>query len=350
MKLLLHTCCAPCSVYCIKTLRKEGIKPTVYWFNPNIHPYIEYKTRRDTLKEYTKSIGVQAIFEENYGLREFCKNVVDDLENRCVKYCYRVRLEQTAKYAKENGYDTFSTTLLISPYQNHEALKQIGEEMAQKYGLTFLYRDFRPGFREGQNEARELGLYMQKYCGCVFSEWIPNDDHNKVELKLPENFEFLPVERSIVIKKERENKEQYMSLLLEADPSEKLVRQYLVGGDLFVLTYKNEVACVAVVTKVDDDTCELKNIATKEKYRGKGYAKKMLKYLCDNYKQKYNKMIVGTTENNIPFYVKQGFDKYEKTIKNFFIDNYEEEIKDGELICTDMIYYSKDLKMNNSKK
>ena len=350
MKLLLHTCCAPCSVYCIKTLRKEGIEPTVYWFNPNIHPYIEYKTRRDTLKEYTKSIGVQAIFEENYGLREFCKNVVDDLENRCVKYCYRVRLEQTAKYAKENGYDTFSTTLLISPYQNHEALKQIGEEMAQKYGLTFLYRDFRPGFREGQNEARELGLYMQKYCGCVFSEWIPNDDHNKVELKLPENFEFLPVERSIVIKKERENKEQYMSLLLEADPSEKLVRQYLVGGDLFVLTYKNEVACVAVVTKVDDDTCELKNIATKEKYRGKGYAKKMLKYLCDNYKQKYNKMIVGTTENNIPFYVKQGFDKYEKTIKNFFIDNYEEEIKDGELICTDMIYYSKDLKMNNSKK
>ena len=344
MRLLLHTCCAPCSVYCIKSLRQEGIEPTVYWYNPNIHPYMEYKARRDTLKEYTKSIGVNAIFDENYGLREFCKNVVDDLENRCVKYCYRVRLEQTAKYAKDNGYDSFSTTLLISPYQNHVALKKIGEEIAERYGLTFIYRDFRPGFREGQQEARELGLYMQKYCGCVFSEWIPNDDHNKVELKLPENFEFLPVERSIVIKKERENKEQYMRLLLEADPSEKLVRQYLVGGDLFVLTYKNEVACVAVVTKVDDDTCELKNIATKEKYRGKGYAKKMLKYLCDNYKQKYNKMLVGTTENNIPFYVKQGFDKYEKTIKNFFIDNYEEEIKDGELVCTDMIYYSKKLK------
>ncbi len=344
MKLLLHTCCAPCSVYCIKSLRNEGIEPTVYWFNPNIHPYMEYKARRDTLKEYTKSIGVNAIFDENYGLREFCKNVVDDLDNRCVKYCYRVRLEQTAKYAKENGYDTFSTTLLISPYQNHEALKKIGEEMAEKYGLIFLYRDFRPGFREGQAEARELGLYMQKYCGCVFSECIPKDDHNKVELKLPENFEFLPVERSIVIKKERENKEQYMKLLLEADPSEKLIRQYLVNGDLFVLTYKNEVACVAVVTKVDDDTCEVKNIVTEEKYRGKGYAKKMLKYLADNYKTRYRKMTVGTTENNIPFYVKQGFDKYEKTIKNFFIDNYEEEIKDGELVCTDMIYYSKNLK------
>ena len=189
MKLLLHTCCAPCSVYCIKSLREEGIEPTVYWFNPNIHPYMEYKARRDTLKEYTKSIGINAIFDENYGLRDFCKNVVNDLENRCVKYCYRIRLEQTAKYAKENGYDTFSTTLLISPYQNHEALKNIGQEMADKYGLTFLYRDFRPGFREGQAEARELGLYMQKYCGCVFSEQTANYDHiiSEQKVRLLEN-------------------------------------------------------------------------------------------------------------------------------------------------------------------
>ena len=80
MKLLLHTCCAPCSVYCIDELRSENIEPTVYWFNPNIHPYMEYKARRDCLKEYTKSIGVNAIFEENYGLKEFCKNVINDLE------------------------------------------------------------------------------------------------------------------------------------------------------------------------------------------------------------------------------------------------------------------------------
>ena len=95
---------------------------------------------------------------------------------------------------------------------------------------------------------------------------------------------------------------------------------------------------------VDNDTVELKNIVTKEEYRGKGYAKKMIKYLIDNYKTKYKKMIVGTTENNIPFYVKQGFDKYEKTIKNFFVDNYNKEIWDGDLLCTDMYYYSKDLK------
>ena len=170
MKLLMHTCCAPCSVYCIDSLRKEGIEPTVYWYNPNIHPYMEYKARRDCLKEYTKSINVEAIFEENYGLDEFCKNVVGDLENRCSNYCYRVRLEQTAKYAKENGYDTITTTLLVSPYQKHEVLKAQAEEIAKKYGLNFLYRDFRVGFREGQAKARELGLYMQKYCGCIFSE------------------------------------------------------------------------------------------------------------------------------------------------------------------------------------
>ena len=170
MKLLLHTCCAPCSVYCIESLRSEGIEPTVYWFNPNIHPYVEYKARRDTLKQYAEMIEIEAIFEENYGLKDFCKNVIDDLDNRCSKYCYKVRLEQTAKYAKENGYNAFTTTLLISPYQNHDELIRIGQEMSEKYNIEFLYRDFRPGFRQGQTKARELGLYMQKYCGCVFSE------------------------------------------------------------------------------------------------------------------------------------------------------------------------------------
>lgn len=170
MKLLLHTCCAPCSVYCIDSLREEGIEPTVYWYNPNIHPYMEYKVRRDTLKEYAKAIEVNAIFEEEYGLDEFCKNVINSLQTRCIDYCYKVRLEQTAKYAKENGYDAISTTLLISPYQKHEELKELGEKIAKKYGLQFLYRDFRVGFRQGQAKARELGLYMQKYCGCVFSE------------------------------------------------------------------------------------------------------------------------------------------------------------------------------------
>jgi len=170
MKLLMHTCCAPCSVHCIESLRNEGIEPTLYWYNPNIHPYIEYKTRRDTLKQYSEMINVQAIFEDEYGLDEFCKNVINDLPNRCANYCYKVRLEQTAKYAKENGYDAITTTLFVSPYQKHEELKKVLEQVAKKYELEAVYRDFRTGFRQGQNKARELGLYMQKYCGCIFSE------------------------------------------------------------------------------------------------------------------------------------------------------------------------------------
>ena len=170
MNLLMHACCAPCSVYCIDTLRKEGIEPVIYWYNPNIHPYMEYSVRRDCLKEYTKNIDAQAIFEEEYGLDEFCKNVISDLKNRCANYCYRVRLEKTVKYAKKYGYDAFTTTLLVSPYQNHKVLKEVCENLAKEYNIDFIYRDFRVGFREGQTKARELGLYMQKYCGCMFSE------------------------------------------------------------------------------------------------------------------------------------------------------------------------------------
>lgn len=169
MKLLLHTCCAPCSVYCVETLKKENIDITSFWYNPNIHPYKEYEARLECLKKYDEEIGIPLIIEDYYGLREFCKNVVNKLDNRC-GYCYLCRLEKTAKYAKENGYDAFSTTLLISPYQDHESLKKIGEMLEKKYGVKFLYRDFRPGFRDGQNKARKLGFYMQKYCGCVFSE------------------------------------------------------------------------------------------------------------------------------------------------------------------------------------
>lgn len=169
MKLLLHTCCAPCSVYCIEQLKKENIDITSYWYNPNIHPYKEYESRLETLKKYNEEIGIPIIINDYYGLKEFCKNTINKLNSRC-GYCYLCRLENAASYAKENGYDAFSTTLLISPYQNHELLKKTGDMLAKKYDIKFLYKDFRAGFREGQNKARSLGLYMQKYCGCIFSE------------------------------------------------------------------------------------------------------------------------------------------------------------------------------------
>ena len=168
-KTLLHTCCAPCSIACVELLRSQGIEPVSYWFNPNIHPYQEYKARRDTLMAYAPSIGMELIVQEDYGLRGFVRAVAEDIDRRC-GYCYALRLEQTAKFAAENGFASFTTTLLVSPYQNHALLAETAEEMARRYGVAFLYRDFRPGFRDGQAKARELGLYMQKYCGCVFSE------------------------------------------------------------------------------------------------------------------------------------------------------------------------------------
>ncbi|MBR2998541.1 epoxyqueuosine reductase QueH [Candidatus Saccharibacteria bacterium] len=170
MKLLMHTCCAPCSVYCIDALRSEGLEPTLFWYNPNIHPFTEYKARRDCLKDYAKMVDVELILKEEYGLDEFCKNVIDNLDNRCVNYCYPKRLSETVRYAVENGYDAFTTTLLVSPYQKHEELVKVCEKLAKDTGVEFLYRDFRPGFHEGQAKAKELGLYRQKYCGCIFSE------------------------------------------------------------------------------------------------------------------------------------------------------------------------------------
>ena len=169
MKLLLHTCCAPCSVACVKQLRSEGIEPVAFWYNPNIHPFTEYRERRNCLREYAQSIGLELVEEDEYGLEKFVKAVVVDIENRC-SYCYAVRLGQAAKYAADHGFDAFCTTLTVSPYQNTPLIFETGEKLAQVFGVKFAPYDFSPHYREGQEEARALGLYMQKYCGCVFSE------------------------------------------------------------------------------------------------------------------------------------------------------------------------------------
>jgi len=193
MKLLMHACCAPCSVYCVDTLRREGIEPTMYWYNPNIHPYTEYKNRRDALKEYSKMMNLNCVFDEEYGLDEFCKNVIDKLNTRCTEYCYPVRLRKAFEYAKENGYDAVTSTLLYSIYQKHDAIKEEMEKLSKEFGIEFLYRDFREGWKYGQDKARELGIYMQKYCGCIFSEKdryikkilndIKNSDTKKVTIE-----------------------------------------------------------------------------------------------------------------------------------------------------------------------
>lgn len=181
MSLLLHICCAPCSVGCVKMLREEGVEPAGFWYNPNIHPFLEYKARRDTLRQYARDIGLELREDDFYGLRQFTAAVAQDSDHRC-GYCYACRMERTAQYAAENGFARFSTTLLVSPYQNRELICAAGAKMGEKYGVKFVPYDFRPRFQEGQEEARALGLYMQKYCGCVYSEEDRFSNRRKKEL------------------------------------------------------------------------------------------------------------------------------------------------------------------------
>ena len=169
MKTLMHICCAPCANQPIEVLRGDGLEVSGFWFNPNIHPFTEYRSRRNCLRQYAEMIQLPLIEKDDYGLRPFVREVAEDIGGRCVK-CYEMRLYETARQAKELGFDSFTSSLFISPYQNHELMRETAERAAVEYGVEFLYRDFRPLFREGQEKARELGFYMQKYCGCVFSE------------------------------------------------------------------------------------------------------------------------------------------------------------------------------------
>ena len=181
MKTLLHICCAPCANQCIEVLRTDKIEVTGFWFNPNIHPFTEYRARRNCLREYAETIDLRLIEKNDYALRPFIRAVAEDTEHRCGK-CYELRLFEAAKQAKEGGFDSFTSSLFISPYQNHELMRETAERAAEEYGVDFLYRDFRPYFRAGQDFAREHGFYMQKYCGCVFSEEERYVKRNKIIL------------------------------------------------------------------------------------------------------------------------------------------------------------------------
>ena len=169
MKTLLHICCAPCANLCIEVLRTDHFEVTGYWYNPNIHPFTEYRERRNCLRDYAKVIELPLIERDDYGLRPFVREVAEDISHRCGK-CYEMRLFDTARQAAEGGFDSFTSSLFISPYQNHELMRETAERAAKEYGVEFLYRDFRPYFKAGQEKARELEMYIQKFCGCIFSE------------------------------------------------------------------------------------------------------------------------------------------------------------------------------------
>ena len=168
MKLLMHMCCGPCAVYPSNVLTDEGIVFEGIFHNPNIHPKEEYDRRLENVKLFTSKKGIPLSIIDDYRQTEW-QNFSGQEEQRC-NMCYAVRLDEVAKYAKEHNFDAFTTSLLVSPYQKHEVIKALGEKAEQKYGVEFYYRDFRPGFRLGQQQAKELELYRQKYCGCILSK------------------------------------------------------------------------------------------------------------------------------------------------------------------------------------
>ena len=169
MKLLLHICCAPCTIYPLGILRKEARKIQGLFFNPNIHPYLEYKKRLDTVREYTAHEGLAISVAEGYPIENFLQKTSFMGKDRC-SYCYELRLRHTAEQARKGFFDAFTSTLLYSKYQKHDLIRTIGENLAREIGVPFVYRDFREGWDEGQRTSRETGMYRQKYCGCIFSE------------------------------------------------------------------------------------------------------------------------------------------------------------------------------------
>lgn len=170
MKLLLHTCCAPCLIYPVEKLRQNGFEVTGLFYNPNIHPLAEYNNRRHSVEHYSQKIGLQVIYPD-YHPEEYFRavNMMEERLGRC-PICWYQRLKTTAQLAKEKGFTHFSTTLLVSPYQDIELIQKIGNDLAKIEGVEFYFEDFRPGFRKAHDQAKEEGIYCQKYCGCIYSE------------------------------------------------------------------------------------------------------------------------------------------------------------------------------------
>jgi epoxyqueuosine reductase len=168
--LLLHTCCAPCATGCVEHWKSESMDATLFWYNPNIHGFAEHQRRLQTLQDYVRKADLPLIVAEGYDMVDYFRAVVGNEKERC-GYCFRLRLSMTAAVAKLRGFEAFATTLLISPYQNQGLLKQIGEEVAQKQGIRFAYEDLRPRYAESRRASKELDLYRQEYCGCIYSEW-----------------------------------------------------------------------------------------------------------------------------------------------------------------------------------
>ena len=171
-EVFVHICCAPCYTYPHQWLIKNGYRPTGFFFNPNIQPFREFRRRFEAMEEYSRKTGATVIMRDDYPLEEFLRGAFEyeDMGKSRCEFCYRWRLGESAKTAAEMGFRMFTTTLLSSRFQPHGLIRKIGREEAERHGIEFLYHDFREGELENVRISRDLRLYRQKYCGCVFSE------------------------------------------------------------------------------------------------------------------------------------------------------------------------------------
>ncbi|HAJ56711.1 MAG TPA: hypothetical protein DCL35_02950 [Candidatus Omnitrophica bacterium] len=169
-KVLLHICCGPCAISCVEALRQAGFETEGFFYNPNIHPFSEYLKRYEAVIAAGDRMRLSVIYHK-YDFEKFLREV-SCIENRQEqhRFCWRIRLEETARMAREKEIENFTTTLLSSPYQDIGQIKVLGAEVAAKYGLSFLPEDFRRGFAESHKRSKEWQLYHQNYCGCVYSE------------------------------------------------------------------------------------------------------------------------------------------------------------------------------------
>lgn len=168
--ILVHSCCAPCATASVESLIQDAEAPFLYFYNPNIHPWTEFMARADAFKAYLAETGMPGFVDDTYGLIKFISTAPALIRPARCEHCYRMRLSAAAGKAAQMGIGRFTTTLTISPYQDHELIRKVGEEEASVRGIEFVYRDFRPLYRKSRSMARQAGYYMQKYCGCVFSE------------------------------------------------------------------------------------------------------------------------------------------------------------------------------------
>jgi len=167
--ILLHICCGPCTVYPLSVLQEEGIKVRGLFYNPNIHPYREFRKRLQAARTVAENRGLTVDYDPEYGLTEYLRKVVFHEQQRC-EICYEMRLAAAAHHAIKIGAEAFSTTLLYSRYQKHELIQHKGEQIAAQLNIPFYYQDFRDGWQEGIDMSIAMDLYRQPYCGCIYSE------------------------------------------------------------------------------------------------------------------------------------------------------------------------------------